>query len=124
MMRSVKSPKSSYGPVRKGDIKYKDLNGDNIIDSYDQTRIGRGDVPAIVYGFGFNFEWDRKIYLSTFFQGVSQADRLISGDGIVPFSNSIGADRSNLYASSYRSLDGREPQSQRILSPPRLWQRS
>lgn len=94
----AKSPKSSYGPVRKGDIKYKDLNGDNIIDSYDQTRIGRGDVPAMVYGFGFNLEWDRRVYLSAFFQGVTQADRLISGDGIVPFSNSIGADRSNLYS--------------------------
>ena len=38
------------------------------------------------------------MYLSAFFQGVTQADRLISGDGIVPFSNSIGADRSNLYS--------------------------
>jgi TonB-linked SusC/RagA family outer membrane protein len=93
-----KSPKSTYvDKVRVGDIRYRDLNGDGKIDSYDETRIGRGDVPAIVYGFGFNIEYN-KLYFSTFFQGVTQADRMISGDGVIPFSNSTGADRSNLYA--------------------------
>ncbi|MCR4844007.1 MAG: TonB-dependent receptor, partial [Bacteroidales bacterium] len=28
-----------------GDIKYKDLNGDNVIDDYDKCVIGQGDVP-------------------------------------------------------------------------------
>lgn len=93
----TKSATSSFGSVRVGDIKYKDLNGDNVIDSYDRTRIGRGDVPAWVYGFGFNIEYKR-FYFSTFFQGTAQVDRLLSGDGIIPFSNSTGADRSNLYA--------------------------
>src|SRR5690606_37761580 len=38
------------GDVRVGDIRYKDLNGDGVINSNDQTAIGYGDVPRIVYG--------------------------------------------------------------------------
>ena len=33
-------PVPSYGVVRPGDIKYKDVNGDEIIDSDDQTALG------------------------------------------------------------------------------------
>jgi len=33
-------PVPSYGVVRPGDIKYKDVNGDGIIDSDDQTALG------------------------------------------------------------------------------------
>ncbi|MEH0152931.1 SusC/RagA family TonB-linked outer membrane protein [Limibacter armeniacum] len=34
------SPVQSFGAVQPGDIKYKDLNGDNIIDEADQQLIG------------------------------------------------------------------------------------
>lgn len=34
------SPVQSYGIVRPGDIKYKDQNGDNIIDDNDQVYVG------------------------------------------------------------------------------------
>lgn len=84
-----------YGTVYAGDIKYRDLNGDGQIDVYDETKIGRGDVPAIVYGFGFNLQY-KNIAISTLFQGVSQADRCLSGLGIQPFSGSGG--EGNLYA--------------------------
>ena len=30
------SPKQSFGDVKPGDIKYKDVNGDNIIDANDK----------------------------------------------------------------------------------------
>lgn len=93
----AKSPSQApLGSQRPGDIKYKDLNGDGIIDANDQTRIGRGDVPHTVYGLGFNVTW-KQFYIGAFFQGVLGADRLLSGDGIIPFNNSIGAERSNLF---------------------------
>lgn len=88
---------SSLGNVRVGDIRYKDLNGDGKIDAYDITRIGHGDVPSFIYGAGFNVNW-KQFYFGLLFQGVSGADRQISGDGIIPFNNGGGADRSNLYA--------------------------
>lgn len=88
---------SQLGTVRPGDIRYKDLNGDGKIDANDRTRIGNGDVPTTVYGIGFNLQY-KNFYIGVFFQGVAGADRLISGDGIIPFNNSTGAERSNLFA--------------------------
>lgn len=95
----IADPKVAKGSwaVRAGDIKYQDTNGDGKIDANDQVRIGRGDVPAMVYGFGFNATLGN-FYAGAFFQGVSQADRMLSGDAIIPFNNSTGADRSNLFA--------------------------
>ncbi|WP_316847478.1 TonB-dependent receptor [Pedobacter psychrodurus] len=88
---------AALGSVRPGDIKYRDLNGDNKIDANDVTRIGNGDVPTTTYGFGFNLTY-KNFYIGAFFQGVSGADRLLNGDGIIPFNNSTGAERSNLFA--------------------------
>lgn len=92
-----KSPQQTFGTPRIGDIKYADWNGDGVIDSYDNHRIGNGDVPNMVFGFGFNTTW-KNFNFGVFFQGTSGAERIIGGDGIIPFNNSTGADRSNLFA--------------------------
>lgn len=87
----------SRAAILPGDIKYKDLNGDGVIDAYDQTIIGRGDVPSAVYGFGFTLtyrNWD----VGTFFQGQHNADIMLGGDAINPFTASGGL--SNLYANA------------------------
>ncbi|WP_208292262.1 SusC/RagA family TonB-linked outer membrane protein [Sphingobacterium paludis] len=84
------------GDVRVGDIRYKDLNGDGIINADDQTAIGYGDVPAILYGVtlgggykGFDF--------SMFFQGAGLVDLNYSaGYATTPFQN--GPTLGNLYA--------------------------
>ena len=88
---------AALGTVRPGDIKYTDLNGDGKIDQNDVTRIGNGDVPTTIFGAGFNVTYGN-FYLGAFFQGVGGADRLLTGDGILPFNNSTGAERSNLFA--------------------------
>lgn len=51
-------PQSTLGGLLgPGDIKYKDINGDGIIDSYDKVRgVGPPKVPEIVYGFGLNID--------------------------------------------------------------------
>ncbi|MGL5261887.1 MAG: SusC/RagA family TonB-linked outer membrane protein, partial [Bacteroides sp.] len=41
---------------RPGDLKYKDINGDKIIDDRDITRIG-GNKPFVTYGFYTGFSW-------------------------------------------------------------------
>lgn len=85
------------GRPRPGDIRYKDLNGDGVINSYDEAQIGRGTIPAVTYGFGLNMNW-KGFSIGAFFQGAGQVDRYISGDGIIPFANGAAADRSNLFA--------------------------
>ena len=62
-------PKQSFGDVEPGDIKYLDLNGDGVVDSYDVKPIGYTAIPEIVYGFGFSLQW-KAFDFSAFFQGV------------------------------------------------------
>ncbi|MBV7529757.1 TonB-dependent receptor [Chitinophaga sp. sic0106] len=91
----AKSAKPEGAKVLPGDIRYRDLNGDGKIDAYDQQQIGRGDVPAIVYGFGLNLSY-KQFYMSAFFQGQAKADVQLSGRGIMPFNGDGGV--SNIYA--------------------------
>ena len=67
-------PKPSAN-VAPGDIKYRDLNKDGIIDSYDKTYDSgfySTGIPEIVYGFGVNLSWNG-LFVGAFFQGVSHA---------------------------------------------------
>lgn len=52
--------------IRPGDIKFKDLNDDGKINSYDRTVIGNG-VPLHIGGFTNNFIY-KNISLNVFFQ--------------------------------------------------------
>lgn len=73
------SPVQKFGgKVRPGDIKYKDINGDNVIDADDQVAIGYSYIPEISYGFGVSASW-KGIDASIFFQGVGHITRLLSG---------------------------------------------
>lgn len=82
------SPKQ-FGTLLPGDIKYKDLNGDGLIDAFDRTIIGRGDVPSSMYGFGFAARY-KGFDLGAFFQGQHNADINIGGDAIAAFTTSAG----------------------------------
>ncbi len=55
-----------------GDVKFLDLNNDNIIDDNDKTNIGDG-FPDFTYGFGFDGSY-KGFDLSLFFQGVAGYD--------------------------------------------------
>ena len=66
-------PAQNYGDVKPGDVKYLDINGDRIVDSYDRKAIGYTDVPEIVYGFGSSAKW-KGFDFSVFFQGVDHVN--------------------------------------------------
>lgn len=52
------SPAQSFGTVKPGDIKYKDVNGDGKIDENDKTLIGNSTVaPEIYYSLHLGAEW-------------------------------------------------------------------
>ena len=81
-------------PVLAGDLKYRDLNGDKIIDDYDKTYIGQGTVPRFTYGFGTTIEY-KGFSMGAFFQGVGQNDIYVNG-AFTPFKN--GTAKGNLLA--------------------------
>lgn len=82
------SPKQNFGNVRPGDVKYKDINGDNVIDAYDKVAIGYTDVPEINYGFGISLGW-KGFDASLFMQGVGNVTRIIGGDALYGASDNI-----------------------------------
>lgn len=85
----AKSPVQTFGgEVRPGDIKYKDINGDGVIDSYDRVAIGYTQIPEINYGFGVSMSW-KGIDLSVFFQGVGHITRLLNGASFFGASENI-----------------------------------
>lgn len=56
--------------LRPGDAKYKDLNGDGVINWRDQKEIGKGATPHWMFGFNLNLKY-RNFDLSALFQGAS-----------------------------------------------------
>ena len=81
----VHSPKQ-LGEVRPGDIKYKDVNGDGVINEQDIVPIGNSNIPRIQYGFAASVEyknWD----VNVFFRGSGGVDFFYGGSGYFPFAN-------------------------------------
>ena len=71
-------PTQTFGSVQPGDIKYRDINGDGSVDSYDMVAIGYTTVPEINYGFGISMGW-KGFDASVFFSGVAHVTRFIGG---------------------------------------------
>lgn len=76
-------PRHTFGPVRPGDIRYRDLNGDGVVDALDRTAIGGTEDPQIVFGFGSNLRY-KAVDFGFFFQGVSRTYRIIGGSNFIP----------------------------------------
>ena len=64
--------------LKPGDIKYKDINGDGVIDTNDEVPIGYSDIPEIVYGFGLSANY-KGFDLSVFFQGIANTTFFLGG---------------------------------------------
>lgn len=64
--------------LKPGDIKYKDINGDGVIDTNDEVPIGFSDIPEIVYGFGLSANY-KGFDLSVFFQGIANTTFFLGG---------------------------------------------
>jgi TonB-linked SusC/RagA family outer membrane protein len=91
LIDGIPVPKLGTYP-KAGDIRYADICGpdgipDGIVNSYDQTTIGKTSVPEIVYGLGLSATY-KNFDLSIFLQGatsfsgmMSSAYNLIPGSG-------------------------------------------
>jgi TonB-linked SusC/RagA family outer membrane protein len=82
------------GIVQAGDLKFKDLNGDGVINVDDQTFIGKDQVPQMLYGFGTTVAY-KGFSLGAFFQGAASVDFYFAGD-FMPFRN--GDAKGSLYS--------------------------
>lgn len=73
------------GLVRPGDLKYKDVNGDGMINESDMIAIGNSIVPRVQYGIAASVEW-KGWEISLFGRGAGATDVFLGGMGYFPFS--------------------------------------
>ncbi len=80
------SPTQLFGEYGAGDIKYKDINNDGVINTDDMVPIGYPTTPEIIYGAGFSLGY-KAFDFSAFFQGSARSSFFISPNAITPFLN-------------------------------------
>jgi len=79
------SPRPAGGyEVRPGDLRYKDLNGDGVIDDYDRTAIGRPNIPNTSFGLTLGGSY-KGFSFSVLLQGTTGYSFSVLGAGIEPF---------------------------------------
>lgn len=79
-------PTSTFGDVKVGDLKYRDMNNDGFIDERDETFIGYSDVPENMFALtlGANYKgWG----FSIMFQGVNKVSRYYDAEAMYAFVN-------------------------------------
>lgn len=72
--------------LKKGDLAYRDVNGDGQIDSNDQIKLGKPFFPSFDYGMDFNLDY-KGFFLYGLFQGTgkryTELTLLLKGGNIV-----------------------------------------
>lgn len=85
------SPRQAYQDiVRPGDVKYRDVNNDKVIDDFDRVPIGYSRTPQIMYGMGGTVSY-KGVDLSVFFNGSARASLTLTGASIMPFLKGQGS---------------------------------
>ena len=75
---------TNWGTVMPGDIKYKDVNADGVIDDNDVVPVGTTSRPNLIYGFGISALWNGFDF-NVHFQGAGKSSLFIDGTSVYPF---------------------------------------
>ncbi|MDR1172713.1 MAG: TonB-dependent receptor [Bacteroidales bacterium] len=80
------SPIQSFGTVMPGDIKYRDINGDGVVDLDDKVPLthlagaAKDNPPMLMFGFGGEFAY-KQFTVGIMFKGTGNTDVIHVGDG-------------------------------------------
>ncbi len=80
-------PFQNIGTV-PGDLKYRDIDGNNIIDNNDRVVIGNS-IPKYTYGFSLGAGY-KNFDFSAIFQGLYDVDTYLTGNLAQPYKNGAG----------------------------------
>lgn len=80
------SPRQDFGTVQPGDVKYKDVNGDGVVNDGDKVAIGATTRPNMIYGFGISASW-KGLDVNVHFQGAGKTSFFIDGPTVYAFSS-------------------------------------
>lgn len=78
-VNSPNRPQSSWNNdrIQPGDLIYRDINGDGIINTDDNVPIGYANFPEVVYGLSLGGDW-KGFDLSVLFQGATNVSLSMS----------------------------------------------
>lgn len=89
------SPEQTFSTVRPGDIKYRDVNGDNVVDNQDITAIGKTGTPEMSGSFIFGLNW-KSFDVEAMLYGVTGRSVYLSGNNYWAYMNQYAAPASAL----------------------------
>ena len=79
------SPRQTFGTYGPGDIKYRDINGDGLINGDDYVPLSfYGNTPLLMYGFGGEYRY-KNFTAGILFKGRGRTTVSMMGYGYVPF---------------------------------------
>jgi TonB-linked SusC/RagA family outer membrane protein len=90
----LSSPKQEFGgTVLPGDIKYKDINGDGVINTDDRVALSDPTYPRLMYGFGGEIKY-RDFTLGVLFKGTGHTPFYYVGQSVttngITYNNGMG----------------------------------
>jgi TonB-linked SusC/RagA family outer membrane protein len=99
--KEVSNSPVQYGDMGllAGDIKYRDINRDGVINDDDKVPIGYPTQPEIIYGFGASMGYKRFDF-SFYFQGAARSSFQVDPAAIQPFFQDAGYQTNLLQAIS------------------------
>ncbi|MDR3188991.1 MAG: TonB-dependent receptor [Prevotellaceae bacterium] len=81
----ISSPKQTYMEnVLPGDIKYKDVNGDGVIDNDDVVPLSFSNIPQIQYGLALELTY-KGFRINALLEAVKDVEYFLGGSGYYPF---------------------------------------
>lgn len=89
---------------RPGDFKYRDINGDNIVNERDITPIGYSIVPEYQYGGAFNVTY-KTLDFSVLFQGIANVSNYYADQGVFADKNYIARHKESWIAERFTNGD-------------------
>ena len=101
------SPRQTFTQVYPGDVKYKDQNGDNVIDEKDAVKMFGSSIPRFYFGFNLNLEYKR-FEISADFQGMTGVtSSLLNSPLYMPLVNNGNISNTFLNNESYWTPDNK-----------------
>ncbi|KAA6301014.1 MAG: TonB-dependent receptor SusC [Candidatus Ordinivivax streblomastigis] len=116
------SARQDFGEYMAGDIKYKDMNGDNVINEMDLVPIGHPTTPEINYGFGLSAGY-KTFDISIFFQGSARSSFWIDAAAMSPFYSRVPSGQTQIYETGLAKFIADDHWSELSQNPNAGWPR-
>lgn len=107
-------PKTTASNLQPGDIRYKDINGDGVINDEDQCYLGKNSTPDKIVGLTLGGNY-KNFDFSILFQGALGGYTWFTGSAIWPFESKASVSKDVL--NNYWSSNNTDEQNAKVYYP-------